>query len=111
MAGVTPHLFRRTVATAVNDNASVELAAELLGHTDSKITVLHYIRRNEVVNPATATAPAVERLLVKTVIRFHTKGHPKLLLGRAQTLQQPHQAPIILREPGAFHLWPDRTEA
>ncbi|TFD46890.1 site-specific integrase [Cryobacterium frigoriphilum] len=54
ITGVTPHLFRRTVATAVNDNATVELAAELLGHTDTKITVMHYIRRSEQVNPATA---------------------------------------------------------
>jgi integrase len=52
--GVTPHSFRRTVATAINDHSNVELAAELLGHTDSKITVQHYIRRNEMVNPATA---------------------------------------------------------
>jgi integrase len=52
--GVTPHLFRRTVATAVNGSASLELAAELLGHTDTKITVQHYIRRSEKVNPATA---------------------------------------------------------
>lgn len=50
IGGVTPHLFRRTVATAVNDNASVELAAELLGHTDTKITVQHYIQRRELVN-------------------------------------------------------------
>ena len=54
IAGVTPHLFRRTVATAVNDNANLELAAELLGRTDTKITVQHYSRRSEVVNPATA---------------------------------------------------------
>ena len=52
--GVTPHMFRRTVATAVNTNASIELAAELLGHTDTKITVQHYIQRRELVNPATA---------------------------------------------------------
>ena len=52
--GVTPHLFRRTVATAVNSFANVDLAAELLGHTDTKITVMHYIRRSELVNPATA---------------------------------------------------------
>lgn len=52
--GVTPHMFRRTVATAVNTNASIELAAELLGHTDTKITVQHYIQRSEMVNPATA---------------------------------------------------------
>jgi integrase len=52
--GVTPHMFRRTVATAVNANANIELAAELLGHTDTKITVQHYIQRSELVNPATA---------------------------------------------------------
>lgn len=52
--GVTPHMFRRTVATAVNTNASVELAAELLGHTDTRVTVMHYIQRSELVNPATA---------------------------------------------------------
>ncbi len=54
ISGVTPHLFRRTVATAVHELAGVELAAELLGHTDSKITIQHYIRRSEMVNPATA---------------------------------------------------------
>jgi integrase len=52
--GVTPHKFRRTVATAINDAADVELAAELLGHTSSKITIQHYIRRNEMVDPRTA---------------------------------------------------------
>ncbi|GAA3207022.1 tyrosine-type recombinase/integrase [Microbacterium terregens] len=54
ITGVTPHAFRRTVATAINEQAGVELAAELLGHTDPKITVQHYIRRNEMVNPSTA---------------------------------------------------------
>jgi len=54
ITGVTPHAFRRTVATAINEQAGVELAAELLGHTDPKITIQHYIRRNEMVNPATA---------------------------------------------------------
>lgn len=52
--GVTPHMFRRTVATAINDQAGVDLAAELLGHTDPRITIQHYIRRNEMVNPVTA---------------------------------------------------------
>jgi integrase len=59
--GVTPHSFRRTVATAINDEMDVEMAAELLGHTDSKITVQHYIRRSEMVNPA--TAEVLERTL------------------------------------------------
>jgi integrase len=52
--GVTPHLFRRSVATAVHESAGVDLAAELLGHSDPKITIQHYIRRSEMVNPATA---------------------------------------------------------
>jgi len=52
--GVTPHMIRRTVATAVNEQATVDLAAELLGHTDPRITIRHYIKRNEMVNPATA---------------------------------------------------------
>jgi hypothetical protein len=37
-----------------NDNASIELAAELLGHTDTRVTVMDYIQRSELVNPATA---------------------------------------------------------
>jgi integrase len=52
--GVTPHTFRRTVATAIHEAADIELAAALLGHTDSKITIQHYIRPNEMVNHATA---------------------------------------------------------
>ncbi|QBE48455.1 tyrosine-type recombinase/integrase [Leucobacter triazinivorans] len=54
ISGVTPHMFRRTVATAINEQAGVDLAAELLGHTDPRITIQHYIRRNEMVNPVTA---------------------------------------------------------
>ncbi|WP_119696513.1 tyrosine-type recombinase/integrase [Microbacterium halotolerans] len=54
ITGITPHMFRRTVATAINEQGGVELAAELLGHTDPKITIQHYIRRSEMVNPATA---------------------------------------------------------
>lgn len=53
--GVTPHLFRRTVATAVSDAAGVELAAKLLGHSDARVTITHYIQRDAVVNPATAS--------------------------------------------------------
>jgi integrase len=51
--GITPHMFRRTVATVVNEQASLNLASELLGHTDPKVTIEHYIRRNEHVNPLT----------------------------------------------------------
>ncbi|WP_166880636.1 site-specific integrase [Salinibacterium sp. ZJ450] len=63
ITGVTPHLFRRTVATVINELAGVDLAAELLGHTDPKITIQHYIRRNEMVSPI--TAELLDRVLAK----------------------------------------------
>lgn len=51
---VTPHRFRRTVATTINEVGGLLLASELLGHTNPQITIQHYIQRNEAVNPATA---------------------------------------------------------
>ncbi|MGO2933632.1 tyrosine-type recombinase/integrase [Microbacterium sp.] len=51
---VTPHRFRRTAATAINEIGGLQLASELLGHSDPSITREHYIRRNETVNPITA---------------------------------------------------------
>jgi len=54
LSGVTPHRFRRTGATAINKAGGIVLAAELLGHTDSRITAQHYIVRDDLVNPVTA---------------------------------------------------------
>ena len=52
--GVTPHSFRRTVATVIDRAGGSDLAAELLGHTSSKITREHYIQPDEAVDPITA---------------------------------------------------------
>lgn len=52
--GVSPHIFRRTVATVINEQASLNPASELLGRTDPKMGIEHHIRRNEQVNPLTA---------------------------------------------------------
>lgn len=52
--GVTPHAFRRTVATVLNSASGVELAAEMLGHSSSEVTKTHYIADDEHVNPITA---------------------------------------------------------
>lgn len=52
--GVTPHSFRRTVATVLDRAGGADLAAEMLGHTSSKITKEHYIEPEEAVNPVTA---------------------------------------------------------
>ena len=51
---VTPHAFRRTVATVLDRASGPDLAAELLGHTSSKITKEHYIQPDEAVDPITA---------------------------------------------------------
>lgn len=54
IVGVTPHSFRRTVATVIDRAGGADLAAEMLGHTSSKITKEHYIEPEEAVNPVTA---------------------------------------------------------
>lgn len=54
MSGVTPHAFRRTVATTLDRASGPDLAAEMLGHTSPKITIQHYIEPDELVNPVTA---------------------------------------------------------
>ena len=52
--GVTPHSFRRTVATVIDRAGGADLAAEMLGHSSTKITKEHYIEPDESVNPVTA---------------------------------------------------------
>jgi integrase len=54
ITGVTPHAFRRTVATVLDRASGPDLAAELLDHTSSKITKEHYIQPDETVDPVTA---------------------------------------------------------
>ncbi|MCM3662272.1 site-specific integrase [Georgenia satyanarayanai] len=54
ISGVTPHSFRRTVATVIDRASGADLAAEMLGHTSSQITKEHYIEPDEKVNPVTA---------------------------------------------------------
>lgn len=64
--GVTPHSFRRTVATFLDRAGGADLAAEMLGHTSARITKEHYIEPDEKVNPVRAEilealAPKVAR--------------------------------------------------
>jgi integrase len=54
ITGVTPHAFRRTVATVLDRASGADLAAQMLGHTSPKITREHYIEPDEKVNPVTA---------------------------------------------------------
>lgn len=50
---VTPHAFRRAVATALAETVGVEAAAEQLRHKSTRTTLAHYIRRSEVAKDRT----------------------------------------------------------
>jgi integrase len=52
--GVTPHAFRRTVATTIDREAGVDLASAMLGHSSRSITEEHYIEKSDLVDPRTA---------------------------------------------------------
>ena len=55
ITGVTPHSFRRTVATTIERAANADLAAQLLGHTSTEITLEHYIEADQNIDTRTAT--------------------------------------------------------
>ena len=69
MTSPPPHSFRRTVATTINRVAGADLAAQLLGHTSTEITLKHYIepdtdidtRTATILETLTPTAPAPQR--------------------------------------------------
>lgn len=63
ITGVTPHMVRRNVATAINEQVGAEFAAELLRHTDPKITIQHDSHRNEMVDPV--AAETLDRVFAK----------------------------------------------
>ena len=60
LSGITPHTFRKTVATTIDQAASLDLAAELLGHSSKEVTEAYYIQPTKRVNPI--TAEILERL-------------------------------------------------
>lgn len=55
LAAVTPHTFRKTVATTLARGSGAALAAEMLGHSSEEVTKQHYIEVHPMVNPLTAT--------------------------------------------------------
>jgi integrase len=56
---VTPHTFRKTVATLISEATSSELASRQLGHSSSQVTRDHYIAK-PTVSAGLSTVP--ERL-------------------------------------------------
>jgi hypothetical protein len=59
LQGVTPHSFRRTVATEIDEVYDAEATKNQLGHTSTTMTERHYINRKLVVPDYRA---ATERL-------------------------------------------------
>ncbi len=53
-AEFSPHLFRRTVATLVEQSAGITLASRLLGHSSEATTRASYVVTAEQVDPVTA---------------------------------------------------------
>lgn len=51
IGGVTPHAFRRTVATTIHRAGGIELASQTLGHTSQEITRIHYIEPETRIDP------------------------------------------------------------
>jgi integrase len=45
---VTPHTFRKTVATLISEATTSELASRQLGHSSSQVTRDHYIAKPSV---------------------------------------------------------------
>ncbi len=60
LSDITPYTFRKTVATTIDQAASIDLAAELLGHASKEVTETYYVQPTKRVNPV--TAEILERL-------------------------------------------------
>ncbi|MHA7295533.1 tyrosine-type recombinase/integrase [Arthrobacter sp. HLT1-21] len=48
---VTPHVFRKTVATLIERELDAVTASKVLGHADEKVTIEHYIERRPNIAP------------------------------------------------------------
>ena len=66
---VTPHDFRRTVATQVANSTTIANATALLGHADEGTTVRHYVKRTHV-------APDLRTVIDQLVTQASTSGVP-----------------------------------
>ena len=56
LSEITPHTFRKTVATTIDQAGSIDLAAELLGHSSKEVTETYYVQPTKRVNPVRRAA-------------------------------------------------------
>lgn len=54
--GISPHVFRKSVATLIDAEATLEVAAAVLGHSGTAVTSKHYVAK-------AAAAPDVSAVL------------------------------------------------
>jgi integrase len=53
---VTPHVFRKTAADAVDKEVGTRIAADMLGHSSTAVTVQYYVQPVKHVDSSTADA-------------------------------------------------------
>ncbi len=56
VGGISPHVFRKSVATLIDAEATLEAAAAVLGHSGTAVTSKHYVKK-------AAEAPDVSKIL------------------------------------------------
>jgi integrase len=76
---VTPHVFRKTAADAVDKKVGTRIAADMLGHSSTAVTEQYYVRPVKHVDPSTADAlqslgPAQPRPLLPPVTQTSSPG-------------------------------------
>ena len=42
---ISPHVFRKSVATLIDAEATLEAAAAVLGHSGTAVTAKHYVKK------------------------------------------------------------------
>lgn len=72
---VTPHDFRRPIATQVANQTTVGNATALLGHADEGTTLRHYVRRTHI-------APDLRIVIDQLVQQAEADEAPESQLGR-----------------------------
>ncbi|MET8088169.1 tyrosine-type recombinase/integrase [Micromonospora sp. NPDC005237] len=73
LAWVTPHTFRKTVATLIKEETDTKSAAAQLGHSSEEVTATYYIAKP-------AQAPDVSDILERLGTDYGRRQHPTTAL-------------------------------
>jgi hypothetical protein len=101
--GVTPHSFRRTVATVIDRAGGADLAVEMLGHSSSEIAKKHYIEPDQKLG-------LIRILEAKGIENTGARGiWPPPSLGRQRRPWSRRPAVAASRYRGRPHLRPEQV--